>query len=183
MSASKITPRSVLTAPIRLALFDARVTAPLLVALLYYPEKLRDLLPERVRHLVRSQALIRALSVFLGLSVLRGINKKLSQWTANNWKSDAKFVKSQELVLISGGCSGIGKFIAEGFAKRGVKVVILDLNHPKTTLRESAGLSTSISADGIKHLASTSTSATLPPPPTLLPPQHRSAKSMATRRC
>lgn len=137
MSVSKMSPLSILTTPLRLALFDPRVTAPLLVALLYYPEKLRELLPERFHALISSQAAIRTLSVLLGLSILRGVNGKLSQWTANNWKKDAKFVKSQELVLISGGTSGIGKLMAEDFAKKGVKVIILDLNLPKAALRKS----------------------------------------------
>jgi all-trans-retinol dehydrogenase (NAD+) len=136
MSASKMSPLSILSAPLRLALFDPRVTGPLLVALLYYPEKLRELLPERVHLLITSRAVIRTLSVLLGLSILRGVNGKLSQWSANNWKKDAKFVKSQELILISGGTSGIGKLMAEEFARRGVKVVILDLNPPKAALRK-----------------------------------------------
>jgi hypothetical protein len=183
MAASKLAPISILTAPIRLALFDPRVTAPLLVALLYYPEKLRDLLPERLYRLVTSQAVIRTLSVFLALGVARGINKKLSQWTANNWKSDAKFVKSQELVLISGGCSGIGQLTAEGFAKKGVKVIVLDLNLPKKTLRKASSPFLCESTNQIKHPESTSTNATSHPPPRLLPQRHRSAKSTATLRC
>jgi len=137
MAASKMSPLSILTAPVRLALFDPRVTAPLLVALLYYPEKLQELLPERFHYLISSQAVIRTLSAFLGLGIVRGVNAKLSQWAANNWKKDAKFVKSQELILLSGGTSGIGKLMAEEFARRGVKVVILDLNPPKQALRKS----------------------------------------------
>jgi hypothetical protein len=137
MAASKMSPLSLLTAPIRLALFDPKVTAPLLVALLYYPEKLRELLPVRLHPLISSQAVIRTLSVLLGLSIVRGVNRKLGEWAANNWQKDAKFIKSQELVLLSGGTSGIGKLMAEEFARRGVRVVILDLNPPKQELRRS----------------------------------------------
>ncbi|KAF8867145.1 NAD(P)-binding protein [Acephala macrosclerotiorum] len=122
-----------LTAPIRVAL-SAKGTAPLLFALLYYPDKVRSILPERLHPLVGSPAVIRALSVLLGISIIRGISNKLSQWVANNWKSDAKFVKSQEIVLITGGSSGIGELMAAEFAKLGVKVVTLDLNPPKTAL-------------------------------------------------
>lgn len=136
MSASKISPLRLLTAPLKLALFDPRVTAPLLIALLYYPEKLYELLPTTLHPLIASPALIKTLEVCLSLGILGGVNKKLSQWTANNWKKDAKFVKDQELVLISGGCSGIGQLMAEDFARRGVKVVVLDLNKPKVALRK-----------------------------------------------
>jgi hypothetical protein len=136
MSVSKVSPLQLLTAPVRLALFDPRVTAPLLIAILYYPEKLRSLLTIRLHPLISSPAFIKTLKVALGLGVLRGINNKLSQWVVNNWKSDANFVKSQEIVLISGGTSGIGKVVAEYFAKQGVKTVVLDINAPKEPLRK-----------------------------------------------
>lgn len=45
-------------------------------------------------------------------------------------------MNSQELVLITGGVSGIGLLMAEDFAKRGVKVVVLDKNLPKEDLGE-----------------------------------------------
>ncbi len=82
--------------------------------------------------------IVRALSVFLGVGTVRKLNSKLSQLTANNWKADTKFVKSQELVLISGGTSGIGQLMARQFAEKGVKVVILDINAPKNSLRKAA---------------------------------------------
>lgn len=83
-----------------------------------------------------SDRFIAALKVFLGLGVLRVVNNKLSEYVVNNWKSNAKFVKSQEIVLISGGCSGIGLLMATEFAKTGTKVVVMDLSPPKSTLRE-----------------------------------------------
>jgi all-trans-retinol dehydrogenase (NAD+) len=136
MSVSKVSPLRLLTAPVRLALFDPRVTAPLLIAILYYPEKLQSLLTTRLHPLISSPAFITTLKIALGLSLVRGINKKLSQWVVNNWKSDANFAKSQEIVMISGGTSGIGKLMAEYFAKQGVKTVVLDINAPKEPLRK-----------------------------------------------
>lgn len=133
MSQSKTNLSRTLTAPLRL-LLSGKGAAPLLIALLYYPDKVRSILPERLHPWIRSPAVIRALSVVLGISVVRGINNKLSQWVTNNWKRDAKFIKSQEIVLISGGSSGIGELMAAQFAKLGVKVVILDLNPPKTDI-------------------------------------------------
>jgi hypothetical protein len=136
MSAPEISPLRLLVAPVRLALFDPRVTAPLLIAVLYYPEKLQSLLTARLHPLISSPAAIRVLKIALSLGVVRGINNKLSQWVVNNWKSDAKFIKSQEIVLISGGTSGIGKSMAEYFARQGVKTVVLDINAPKDPLRK-----------------------------------------------
>jgi NAD(P)-dependent dehydrogenase (short-subunit alcohol dehydrogenase family) len=55
----------------------------------------------------------------------------------NNWKPDAKWINSQEIVLITGGSSGIGELMALDFAKRGVKVISLDVNPPKKPQRKS----------------------------------------------
>lgn len=115
---------------------DPKLTAPLLVAILYYPEKLRSIVPARLFPYLVSNTFIRALKVALGLGIAGTVNTQLSKYYLNNGKGAAKFVKSQELVLISGGSSGIGKLMAEHFARLGVKVVIVDLVPPKETLRE-----------------------------------------------
>lgn len=134
MSASKIVP--VLTAPMRLVLLDPRATSLLLAAVLYYPDRLRRLLPPALHPWIFSPSFVRTLSAFLGLGVVRSLNKRLSRYLSNNWKSDAKFVKSQEIVLITGGASGIGELMAKDFAGRGVKVVVLDLRGPKVAFRK-----------------------------------------------
>ncbi|KAG4432036.1 hypothetical protein IFR05_012475 [Cadophora sp. M221] len=131
MTSSKISPVRVLTAPVRFALFDPRGTAAILLAAIYYPDKLRSILPTYFHSWLSSPAFIRALAGLLGLGVVRGLNRRLSQYVANNWKGDAKFIKSQEVVLITGGSSGIGELMAQDFAKRGVKVVVMDLRPPK----------------------------------------------------
>jgi all-trans-retinol dehydrogenase (NAD+) len=133
MSLSK--PINLLTLPIKLATSDPRVTGVLLLAVLYYPEKLRSLLPARAYEVVTSPRFIQALKAFLGFGVVRTVNNKLSQCVVNNWKSNAKFVKSQEVVLVTGGCSGIGFLMAQEFSKLGAKVVVIDLSPPKTPLR------------------------------------------------
>ena len=134
MSLSK--PLRYLTLPIKLAIAEPRVTGALLLAILYYPGKLQSILPDRVYPVITSDRFIAALKAFLGLGVLRVVNNKLSEYVVNNWKSNAKFVKSQEIVLISGGCSGIGSLMATEFAKIGTKVVVMDISPPKSTLRE-----------------------------------------------
>jgi hypothetical protein len=134
MSLSK--PFRHLTLPIKLAIAEPRIAGALLLAILYYPEKLQSILPDRVYPVIMSDRFIAALKVFLGLGVLRVVSNKLSEYVVNNWKSNAKFVKSQEIVLISGGCSGIGLLMATEFAKTGTKVVVMDLSPPKSTLRE-----------------------------------------------
>ncbi|TVY15927.1 Dehydrogenase RED2 [Lachnellula arida] len=131
MAPRKVSPLAALTAPIRLALFDARVTGPLLVALLYYPDKLRSVLPARLHQYVTSQSFIRILKACLALKVVGGVSSKVSDMALNNWTGKANFVKSQEIVLITGGASGIGELMAREFSAKGVKVVVLDLRPPK----------------------------------------------------
>lgn len=48
----------------------------------------------------------------------------------NSWKSK-KWEAEKEIVVVTGGSSGIGDLVARGFAERGVRVVILDLNEGK----------------------------------------------------
>jgi hypothetical protein len=125
-----------LALPAKLAISDPRVTGALLLAILYYPKTLQSILPSRAYPVVTSPGFIQALKIFLGLGVVRAVNNKLSQYVINNWKSKAKFVESQEIVLVTGGCSGIGLLMAKEFSKLGTRVVIMDISPPKTTLRE-----------------------------------------------
>lgn len=124
------------TAPVRHAVGDYRFQLPLLLALLYSPEKLKSIVPERLYPLISSAAFIKGLKVLLGLNVARSINTALSRYSLNNWKSDAKFVTSQEIVLITGGSSGIGELVALSFANKGVTVVSMDVNPPKVPQRK-----------------------------------------------
>lgn len=117
--------------------FNPKLTGALLVALLYYPHKLKSIIPTRIQPYITSPAFIRALKGLLVFGILRGANNKLSQLVLNNWKKNAKFITSQEIVLITGGSSGIGEMMARDFSAKGVKVVVMDLNPPKTPFRIS----------------------------------------------
>jgi all-trans-retinol dehydrogenase (NAD+) len=126
----------VATAPVRHAIGDYQFQLPLLLALLYYPDKLKSIVPARLFPLISSAGFLQGLKVLLGLNITRSLNKTLSRYSANNWKSDAKFVTSQEIILITGGSSGIGELVALSFANKGVTVVSMDVNPPKVPQRE-----------------------------------------------
>lgn len=125
-----------LSTPLRLILNDARVSGPLLVALVFFPEKLKSIVPARLFLYLTSTTFIRTLAAFFSLGIARKVNSALSSAQLNNWKGSAKFGREDELVLISGGSSGIGLLVAERFAELGVEVVIVDLNPPRKALRE-----------------------------------------------
>lgn len=126
-----------LATPIKLTLADFRFQFPLLLALLYCPDRLKSIVPQRLYPWITSAGFLQGLKVLLGLNVTRFVNNKLSQYVINNWKKDAKFINSREVVLITGGSSGIGELMSLDFAKRGVKVISLDLNPPKKAQCES----------------------------------------------
>ncbi|EGE86042.1 short-chain dehydrogenase/reductase 2 [Blastomyces dermatitidis ATCC 18188] len=81
-------------------------------------------------YLNSSPLLKKALIAALALGFLRTINRTLSSQALNNWQSQRPWDNKRELVLVTGGCSGIGKQIMLDLAQRGVRVVILDLNEP-----------------------------------------------------
>ena len=61
---------------------------------------------------------------YLGLA--RWLNNLYSRAVLNNWRSD-KYDWSKEIVVITGGSSGIGSHIAQLLAERKIKVVVLDV--------------------------------------------------------
>jgi all-trans-retinol dehydrogenase (NAD+) len=63
------------------------------------------------------------LIVILGL--LRWANNILDWGSINNWKTDT-YAWNKEIVVVTGGSNGIGALVAEGLAKKGIRVVVLD---------------------------------------------------------
>lgn len=133
---NRATALKVLSAPIKLVFADFRLQIPLLLALIYYPDKLKEFVPARLYPWIASAGFLQGLKALVGLNVAGLLNKKLSKAVVNNWKRDAKFINSQEIVLITGGSSGIGELVALSFARKGVKVINLDVNPPKKAQRK-----------------------------------------------
>jgi short-subunit dehydrogenase len=90
--------------------------------------------PEPAQAYLRNPLTQKALGALLALGLIRSINKSLSQWTLNNWTSSPRWNPARELILLTGGCSGIGKQVMEDLSKTGVRVIILDITEPKFTL-------------------------------------------------
>lgn len=74
----------------------------------------------------------KAAGILAGLVVLRQLNGYLNRRALNNNTPDPTWDWKNEIVLVTGGTSGIGEHMVRQFAERGIKVVVLDLNPPKT---------------------------------------------------
>ncbi|RGP81823.1 hypothetical protein FLONG3_18 [Fusarium longipes] len=72
--------------------------------------------------------------LFLAFKSLRKLNAWYTKRTINNHVHDPTWDWSREIVVITGGSSGIGAVLVSRFAEKGVKVLILDRNTPPTEL-------------------------------------------------
>ena len=86
--------------------------------------------PEPAQGYLRNPFTQKVLGVILALGLVRSLNKSLSQWTINNWTRSLRWDSKRELILLTGGCSGIGKKVMEILAQKGIRVIILDINEP-----------------------------------------------------
>ncbi|KAL4892373.1 hypothetical protein BDV59DRAFT_208683 [Aspergillus ambiguus] len=85
-----------------------------------------------------SRPLVRKTIAFVtALQLLRGLNRYLSQSAQNNWVRTRPWNAARELVLLTGGSSGIGKQIMLDLVKLNVKVIIFDVQKPNFTLPEN----------------------------------------------
>lgn len=93
-------------------------------------------LPPPVQSVLQSSTTHNVLGFILAYSLFKNFNRILSSFVLNNWSSD-KYDWSREIVLLTGGCSGIGQSVAKDLAGRGIKVIIADIQEPTGALRMS----------------------------------------------
>lgn len=107
------------------------VSGSLLLAFVFAPEekKLELLKSLRAPATVDLELVKNGLQVLLGLSVVRYLNAALSQCALNSWRltKPNNWKWENEIAVITGGCSGIGKCTVDRLVKRGVRVAILDI--------------------------------------------------------
>lgn len=122
---------------VKYAAAEPLFTGSLLFALTRAPEqyrlKLLRLLQERGLSAARIATLIKSLKYLLAIGVARRANQTLNNLALNNWhlrKPGAPFQfgpRKDELVLITGGCSGFGYEMVKTFSKV-ARVVIFDVS-------------------------------------------------------
>ncbi|KAL5043105.1 hypothetical protein BDW71DRAFT_210564 [Aspergillus fruticulosus] len=81
----------------------------------------------------------RALSVLLVLGAVRVGNGFLSRLAANNWQltSPVRWNWSTEIAVVTGGSGGIGRVVVEGLARRGITVVVIDVQELPQELQQN----------------------------------------------
>lgn len=142
-------------------------------------------LPPPAQSILLSSTTHNVLGVVLALSVIRTFNRVLSSFVLNNWTSD-KYDWSREIVLLTGGCSGIGQHVAHSLASKGVKVIVADINEPVAPLRTPPFPSPpdfTCWLMEIKQKMYTSTNATSHPRPASTKPPPSSALTTAIQPC
>jgi hypothetical protein len=158
------------------------ITAPLLYLLIRKPQVFRDIVLQRLPSLNDNTALVTALKWLVGLGIGRNISYLMNKWALNNWQ--LRTTKSQwdwknEVVVVTGGCSGFGEKVSIGLAEKGLKVVVLDVSDLPKSLQGCTFPATLVPPEPYCSLAtahkaymndfdqtqtSPSTNATSPPP-------------------
>jgi all-trans-retinol dehydrogenase (NAD+) len=88
---------------------------------------------------VNRPLLITLLKVFIALGLIHNASSLLTSVALNNWqwRSDRhQWEWSKEVAVVTGGCSGIGEEIVKGLARRGVRVVVLDVQEVPERLED-----------------------------------------------
>ncbi|KAL3429162.1 hypothetical protein BDV09DRAFT_190367 [Aspergillus tetrazonus] len=93
-------------------------------------QSLFSLLPPNVQDYLSRPLVRKAVAIVVALQLLRGVNRYLSQQAQNNWVRARPWNSSRELVLLTGGSSGIGKQIMLDLSKLNVRTIIVDVKEP-----------------------------------------------------
>lgn len=109
----------------------------LLASLLYAPPAVLESLLASTKSLPLPHWAIASLRptarILLALGLARALNAALASWAQNNWRLSPHpdwTDWTAEVAVVTGGCQGIGRSIAEGLASRGVRVAVLDVQDP-----------------------------------------------------
>ena len=111
--------------------FEPIVTGPILGLLLYTPEPtwrrtLESTFLSHINDLHTPKSILGILAEECVVSKTKG---ELNSWATNNWQIRAGhgWNWTSEIAVVTGGCSGIGKAVAEALTSYGICVAVLDV--------------------------------------------------------
>lgn len=113
------------------------ITGAALAASLRSPDYVARILSVLSRGKLTLGTFRRITRVLLAIAVAYRLNNLLNRLVLNNWTTDRTWDWRKEIVIVTGGCSGIGELIANRLSQENVKVVILDVSPPRNALPSS----------------------------------------------
>jgi all-trans-retinol dehydrogenase (NAD+) len=140
MSAALQRASNLLTTSIGHVTLNPIVTAALLWVLTKGPVGLRDRLINNISVLQdprRYAQLVKALKWCLALGIGGAVNRQMNEVALNGgrWGNDKRWNWSEEVAVITGGCSGIGELVVKRLIGRGIKVAVLDIQDLPASLQ------------------------------------------------
>lgn len=112
--------------------FQPLVTIPLLVVLLYTPASICEFIYRATsfsHHIELGGGIVHLLEILVALGIVRTTNSALNAWATNNWqiRAGSGWNWPSEVAVVTGGCSGIGRAIAEALTANEIRVAVLDV--------------------------------------------------------
>ncbi|KAL2827658.1 hypothetical protein BJY01DRAFT_241121 [Aspergillus pseudoustus] len=95
-------------------------------------------LPLTVQDFLARSLVRRSFALLAAAQLLRALNRYLSRKAQNNWVQIKPWNSRNELVLVTGGSSGIGKQMVFDLAKLNVRTIIFDIQEPDFSLPSTA---------------------------------------------
>lgn len=118
--------------PLRATVLQPLVTAALLLGSLKEPAAYQQAISKILNDRISLQTVEQVLAASVVVGVLYRLNNLLTRLVLNNWTSDKSWNWQREIVLVTGGCSGIGQLIVQQLEERNIKVVVFDVSEPST---------------------------------------------------